>query len=244
MISALTRSAIEPLTINHFSNNEEFNLPPVKRSKTGLFFKIGVIDEVYIKAPTFRAYRRFRQYFMNKKNIQKRAEAYNDEIIKITGNPDIVRPKTINETRRYMTWVHIAHYNRLCGVSPGIVPKTYAGFEARSIRSGRFFLKPLIIQERVNGTRLWNMFADVDNSRAPLRWYSQEKPYVPNILLQIEPLRYSNDIDWNIQNFIYDQDKNELHYVDSKPALYVNPRSNEHNRNLLFRFLEDPDNEE
>jgi hypothetical protein len=97
-------------------------------------------------------------------------------------------------------------------------------------RKGWGFLRtfePALFQERICGTTLWNMF-DFQTLAVKPPW----RPFVPTISTQLSNLLDSgllHHIDWNIQNFVFDEAAGHLFYVDLKPTTFVAKHSNEHN---------------
>ena len=88
-------------------------------------------------------------------------------------------------------------------------------------------LEPALFQERVPGTTLWQMY-----DFAVLQVRPQWRPFLPAIAAQLSKLLDSglvNHVDWNIQNFVFDEQKGRLFYVDLKPTILVARQSNEHN---------------
>ena len=123
--------------------------------------------------------------------------------------------------------VHKVQYERLQTQTAVGIPRARFGL-LRSTRLGIFrSYEPALFQERVPGTTLWDMF-DFEALRVMTRW----QPFVSAISAQLSLLLDSGlreHVDWNIKNFVFDEARRRLFYVDLKPTTFVAKQSNEHN---------------
>ncbi len=124
--------------------------------------------------------------------------------------------------------VHWLQYDRLR--SRGVIGVPESRFVilnvARPDSQGRE-LSPAIIQQRVPGATLWEMF-DFEAVHVRLAW----QPFKSTIATQLSALLESDladHVDWNIKNFVFHGAEQRLYYVDSKPTLFVARSSNDHN---------------
>jgi hypothetical protein len=85
----------------------------------------------------------------------------------------------------------------------------------------------MMFQERIRGTSPWAMY-----DFAALRVASKWRPVLPRISAQLSGFLGSglrDHVDWNIQNFVFEESSERLFYVDLKPTTFVARDGNEHN---------------
>ena len=123
--------------------------------------------------------------------------------------------------------IHKLQYERLRRQSGLCIPQARFGM----LRSARLRvlhrIEPVLFQERIPGTTLWDIF-DFTALQVKARW----QRHLPAISAQLSNLldsRLLKHIDWNIQNFVFDERDERLFYVDLKPTTFVARSSNEHN---------------
>jgi hypothetical protein len=131
-----------------------------------------------------------------------------------------------SELAHYLA-VHKLQYERLRKQAAVQIPEARFGAlcSVRHKILRRF--EPLMLQARIPGTTLWKMF-DFSALRVLPAW----RPFLPAISARLSELLTSpvvNHIDWNIQNFVFDETTESLFYVDLKPTTFISRASNEHN---------------
>jgi hypothetical protein len=87
-------------------------------------------------------------------------------------------------------------------------------------------LIPGIVQQRAPGQSLWSIYAPLIGVRPKCR------PYVPEISRAVAPLFHEQVrefLDWNLRNFLFDQEAHVLSYVDSKPTVFAGKVRNDEN---------------
>jgi len=87
-------------------------------------------------------------------------------------------------------------------------------------------LIPGIVQQRASGQSLWSIYAPLIGVRPKCR------SYVPEISRAVAPLVHEQVrefFDWNLRNFLFDQDAHTLSYVDSKPTVFTGKVRNDEN---------------
>jgi hypothetical protein len=93
---------------------------------------------------------------------------------------------------------------------------------------------PAIVQERIDGISLWNMYSSYIQDIVP-EW--QER--MPAIAAELRRIINMNDFDWNPNNFLYREKDSRLFYIDSKPTIFAGRVNNDHNLQLFKRFFLD-----
>jgi hypothetical protein len=222
-----------PLSIDCFRDGcaYEFSTPPL--TQTNLFLKIGRVDELYIKVPTDRGlddYRRFVKLAQTgPEDVRPLEEAERFERLKDTlrSLPELDPLTSISSELAHYLAIHKLQYERLRGQKAVKVPRARFGTLRRKGRGFFRTYEPALFQERICGTTLWNMF-DFQTLTVMPRW----RPFVSVISTQLSELLVSgllHHIDWNIQNFVFDEEASHLFYVDLKPTIFVAKQGNEQN---------------
>jgi len=119
-------------------------------------------------------------------------------------------------------------YERLKEISLQSIPNTK--FIIAKQRDNN--LKIAILQEKVKGITLWDMF---DHNHKILK--EQYKYHLNEITLQIYPFLNSQYIDYNAKNFIYDNEVNRLYYVGSTPPTFYDNKTNLKSRSKIIKFF-------
>ena len=93
---------------------------------------------------------------------------------------------------------------------------------------------PAVVQEKVAGTMLWDMYSVGAQAIKP-EW----RPFRDCIAEQVCPMldpRVAKYIDWSPENFVFDTKQRKVYYIDSEPNIWMAMRSNEHNQRGIRRF--------
>jgi hypothetical protein len=222
-----------PLSIDHICDGGAYVLPGLALAQTNLFLKIGCVDELFVKVPSERGLADYRRFIKlaesNPEDIRPLESAERFENLSRTRQdfPDSMQHMPVDrETLHYLA-VHRLQYGRLHQQTAVRIPRAKFGVLGSS--RFRFFreTQPAMFQERIAGTSLWDMFDFVVFTIKP-----QWRPSLPRISAQLSELLDSglrDHIDWNIQNFLFNETDERLYYVDLKPSIYVARSSNERN---------------
>jgi len=230
-----------PLSINCFRDGGGYALPAPALTQTNLFMKVGWVDQLYIKVPSKRGledYRRFVKLAQRGlEDIRQLEEAERFERLTETlaDLPDLAPLTSVGSELAHYVAIHKLQYERLTRQSAVKIPQARFGTIQR--KGWGFFrsFEPALFQERITGTTLWSMF-DFEGLAVMPRW----RPFVSAIGAQLSNLLDSglrDHIDWNIQNFVFDDAAGQLFYVDLKPTTFVAKQSNEQNLQGIRRYF-------
>lgn len=219
--------------VEAFENGEVYKLPHTNLTKTNLYFRIARWGEVYLKVPSKYARGEHRRLLgvreVSPDDLRGLEEEERFENLSQTLDrfPNLKRVSHLGPLAVHFLLLHALQYHRLKGQSAVVVPRVRFG--GLRLRRWGFVPKtsPVIIQEAIEGTTLWDMW-DFEGGRIAPRW----KPLVPKIAEQLAGLLDSgleNHVDWNIKNFVLEAKTRRLYYVDVKPSLFVPRHSNEQN---------------
>jgi hypothetical protein len=220
-----------PLSIAAVRDGGVYALKLEPLPQTGLFLKVGRIDDVFVKMPSKQGLEDYRKYVRLGHSTSADIRAIEDserfEGLDSTLQrfPEFLQLGTANREVVHYLAVHRIQYERLQTIAAVNIPAARFAL----LRSGRLIrkLEPVFFQERVEGTTLWEMF-DFSALEVTKRWW----PFLPAISAQLVKLLDSDlltHIDWNIQNFVFRETDQRLFYVDMKPTTFVATQSNEHN---------------
>jgi hypothetical protein len=220
-----------PLSVSCVRDGGAYALPAGPLVRTNVYFKIGCVDDLFIKVPSKDGLDEYRQSVKlgqpTAADVRSLEEAERfDQLAsatrQFTGFADLT---TIEPELAHFLVVHKLQYERLRAGGAIAIPTARFGV----LRSGRLFrrFEPALFQARVPGTTLWEMF-DFEALQVLPAWRS----FLPAISEQLTRLLDSsllNHVDWNIQNFVFEQGGQRLFYVDMKPTTFVAKHSNDHN---------------
>lgn len=229
-----------PLSIDCFRDGGGYALPVLPLTQTNLFMKVGWVDQLYIKVPSERGLEDYRRYVKlaqrGPNDIRRLEEAERFERLTETlaTLPDLAPLTSIGSELAHYVAVHKLQYDRLRRQNAVKIPRARFGTIQR--KGWGFFrsFEPALFQERISGTTLWNMF-DFEALVVMPQW----RPFVSTISAQLSRLLDSglrDHIDWNIQNFVFDEAAGQLFYVDLKPTPFVAKQSNEQNLEGIRRY--------
>jgi hypothetical protein len=222
-----------PFSIGSVRDGGVYHTPGVQLTPTNLFLQVGAADDLYFKVPSERGMGDYRRFIRNAElnaldlrgleeperveNLERTLSAYSD-----------LKPLTgISSELAHYAAVHKLQYERLRSQAAVGIPRAHFGALC-STRTGIFrSFVPALFQERIYGTTLWDMF-DFDALAVRPEW----RACVAGIATSLSALLASGlekHIDWNIQNFVWEQAGRRLFYVDQKPSLLISRHSNDHN---------------
>ena len=234
IMNRIIKDIPEVFNINDIENGYIYNMRRgIQFKQTGLFLKIAFVGNVFIKIPSKRGWNDYHKYVKcaipdpeDIRALESKERIENmEETIKTF--PDLRNLLKWNISKDIIHWLLIyrLQYERCRSWIP--VPLT----KFVVLRFRRFgllsFFKPALVQEKVTGTRLWDMI-DFLTEKVSDRWKSN----LPSISRQLSPLlsrEKIKHINWNIQNFIFNEEQDKLWYVDLTPTLFISRWGNEHN---------------
>ncbi|HML18894.1 MAG TPA: hypothetical protein VK419_17805 [Bryobacteraceae bacterium] len=220
-----------PLSIDRVRDGGFYALPPAPLVQTNLFLKIGRVDELFLKVPSergFEDYRKFiREGLIGPESLRPLEEQERFEKLDAALDRSGLRPALAAgaDIAHYLA-VHAIQYERLKAQTAVGVPRVRFAVSRRRRLGILSRYEPVMFQERIAGTTLWEMF-DFDALRVKSQW----RPFLAGIAAQLQALMdaMANHIDWNIQNFVFEPMRRRVFYVDLKPTVFLAGQSNELN---------------
>lgn len=222
-----------PLSVDNVRDGGAYAMPSAALTQTNLFLQVGCVDELFFKVPSARGFADYRRFIKlgesNPEDIRSLDESERFERLPLALEryPSLRTLAELDAEATHYLAVHKIQHDRLRNQTAVGIPQAKFGL-LRRVRLAMFgTVKPAMLQERVHGTSLWDMY-----DFAALRVKPQWKGSLSVISAQLSNLLDSgvlNHIDWNIQNFIFDESDERLYYVDLKPTTFVARQSNEHN---------------
>jgi hypothetical protein len=230
-----------PLSIDAVIDGGVYSLALEPLAQTSLFFKVGRIDDVYVKLPSqlglddYRRYIRLAQPAPAEIRPLEDAERFEGLASALKRFAEFEPLGAVQREVIHYLVVHRLQYERLRAAAKVNVPRARFAL----LRSGRLIrkLEPVLFQQRVEGATLWEMF-DFKVLEVTRRWW----PHLPAISAQLSRLLDSQlvaHVDWNIQNFVFREADQQLFYVDMKPTTFVARHSNELNLKGIREYFVD-----
>jgi len=222
-----------PLSIDSVRDGGAYVLAAAGLTQTNLFLQVGCVDELFIKLPSARGFGDYQRFIKlaesNPEDIRSIEEAERFERLELALQryPGLKPLMALDAEITHYLAVHKIQHERLRNQTAVGIPRAIFGL-LRTTRLAVFGkAKPALFQERVHGMSLWDMY-DFDALRVKPQWHR----FLPVISAQLSNLLDSsllNHVDWNIQNFVFDESDERLYYVDLKPTTFVARQSNAHN---------------
>jgi hypothetical protein len=230
-----------PLSIVQVHDGGVYSLNLGRLPQTGLFFNVGRIDDVFIKMPSRRGladyfacvrYARPTSTGIRPLEDRERFERLGSTLEPLPefGQLAASRPELVH----YLV-LHKLQYERLRAETAVAIPA--AKFALLRTRLPREQLEPVVFQEPIEGTTLWDMF-DFAQHELTHRW----RPSLPAISAQLSQLVASSlsiHVDWNIRNFVFRETDQRLFYVDLKPTLFAAVETNDGNLDAIRKYFID-----
>lgn len=222
-----------PLSINRVRDGGIYHKPAAPFTQTNLFLNVACVDDLYIKTPSERGMGDYRIFINQAQSsaLDIRSLEPAERIENLGGTlaslPELKPFTAISTEIAHYLAVHKLQYERLRGQTAVRIP--HARFGALCTTHHRVLrrFEPALFQERVQGTTLWSMF-DFQANQVLAKW----RPLLPEISARLSGLLGSgliDHVDWNIQNFVWEESNKRLNYVDLKPTTFVSRHSNEMN---------------
>ncbi len=126
--------------------------------------------------------------------------------------------------------IHRLQFDRLREIGFVTIPEARFVLFKRTHNGLTEFI-PGVVQARIFGTRLWDMYEPYTWNIATAWAGSREI-----ISRQVKPLfdkKYVLFFDWNPMNFLFNSEEATVYYVDSKPTLFGGKRESEQNLKLF-----------
>jgi hypothetical protein len=229
-----------PFSIDRFRDGGSYELAVPPLIQTNLFLRVGLVDQLYVKVPSERGLHDYRKFVkfgeVGPEELRPLEESERFERLAKTlaSLPDLERLTCIGSELAHYLAIHKLQYERLRRQDAVKIPR--AKFGTLQIKGWGPFRKfePAFFQERICGTTLWNMF-DFEALTVMPQW----RPFLSTISGQLSRLLaggFERHIDWNIQNFVFDEVAGHLFYVDLKPTTFVAKQSNEHNLSGIRQY--------
>jgi hypothetical protein len=229
-----------PLSIDCFRDGGGYALPDLPLTQTNLFMKVGWVDRLYLKVPSERGLEDYRKFVKlaqtGPEDVRQLEERERFELLPETLKtlPDLAPLTSIGSELAHYVAIHKLQYQRLQQQNAVRIPRARFGTLQR--KGWAFFrsFEPALFQERICGTTLWSIF-DFGALMVMPRW----RPFASTISAQLSNLLDSglrDHIDWNIKNFVFDEQAGQLFYVDLKPTTFVARQSNQQNLEGIRRY--------
>ena len=235
MPSTDTATSIEESTsISSLTDGETYELSGLEFSTPNVFTSLAFTHNLAVKLPTAAWIEDFRRYVTRGElgasvnpNVRLASEGERNINQLLDKFPEFQSLHSHRPGIAHFLMVHKLQYQRLRSGANIRIPQSSFGV-AKQTRL--LFLKrftPMVIQERVSGTPLLEMY-DAENDNIRSQWL----PFLPKINPILRDLIESDlgeHLNWFIRNFLYDTEGNVLFYVDPKPTCLFAKRGNDRN---------------
>jgi len=223
-----------PLSLGSFNDGSVYALPSLRFTQTNLFSRIAYDGSVVVKLPSDRGMSDYRKYIKNEESDpddirrNERNEKFTHLDSTLNSLPELrsIHEQCAADVAHYLV-VHKLQHQRIKDSGLLAVPESrFVAFRQTVL----WFIstwEPAIIQERVTGTALWDMY-DFTADRLRPEWQTH-KPTLSRQLTAIINSPLKDHLNWNIQNLIFQPANETLYYVDSKPSTMFAQSSNDHN---------------
>lgn len=234
----------ESATITSLSDGATYRLPPLEFTRPNVFAQIAFTELLAVKMPTNAWLNDFRDYVIKGKNgnteypLVRLADAEEKNVdVLLKRFPEFHPTYKQHADHTHFLMVHKLQYERVKKANRLRIPQSrYILVEGNSWF--RRTLIPVILQERILGTTLLEMYDSV--TRSVKSEWRRFLPEINSILTDLMESNLRNHINWFIRNFLYDPKTNVLSYVDVKPSCLFLKSGNEQNiRSLQERFFKE-----
>jgi hypothetical protein len=244
-----------PLSVDRFRDGSCYALRSPRLRQTNVYLKVTELDQVFVKVPNEEARDYHRTllfkglpgpYAIREPEGLELPERFSEALDQLPDFRTVLSDhqeygislddETVNAIIHYLV-VHRLHVDKLKHLGCIAIPE--ARFVVAKVIQRKFSLlklgfvesaeiTPAIIQQKVRGTSLWEIFDPITGSMHA-EWYAHRRT-ISDLLRPLARSPESKYYDWNLQNFIFDDKTQILHYVDSKPTIFA--RKYENDRNL------------
>ena len=218
-------------TITDIKDGEVYKFNRLKFKKTGnVFSQIAITHSLVIKKPIYVWIRNFHRHIIqdqHENTVRPASKEEKNVITLLNKFPEFKIIYNINSEYAHFLMVHKLQYQRIKKASDIRIPQSRFIF---LIEHSHFFtnkLYPIIINEKINGTPLIDMF---DQDRSCIKsQYLQFLQLINPVLRNLIKSTFRNHFNWYIGNFLYDLNTKIMSYVDPKPSCIFMLRENEQN---------------
>lgn len=216
-------------TITDIKDGMTYELSKLKFRNTGnVFSQIAYTGSLVIKKPRYVWMRNFRHSVIDHfDDAEVRiADAMERNIIALLDEfPEFHVVQ--NSTYAHFLMVHKLQYQRIKEANNIRIPKSRFILVIGRSYLLRKRLSPVIVQEKLKGIPLIEMFDQNTESIKPQ--YIQFLPTINPILRDLVESRFRDQFNWYIGNFLYNPDTKVISYVDPKPSCIFMELENEQN---------------
>jgi len=226
----------ESPAITPFKDGAVYELPKLKfRDTVNVFSAIALTDSLVFKKPREAWFRGFRRHIRQGERSPfavrfASAEEMNINTL-LAKFPEFGDAYEQNVEHAHFLMAHKLQYERIRGADCiRIPPSRFILVKEHSFWFQKGLL-PVIVQEKVPGTPLIEMFDEAAQCIRPqwIRFLSK----INSVLKSLIGSSLCNHFNWYIGNFLYDRVNNVLYYVDPKPSCIFGKPENEHNIQAL-----------
>ena len=222
------------LNVEAIKDGQTVPLPKITLYTTNFYFKIAQEQNLMIKIPTDYGITVFSAYYISEEKggaerpvrFPHADEQFEQLAQMLVENPEFVEIQTrFSPFYAYFLLVHKMQYKKLKVLAPLSIPEVkFVDFKFKGIFSKK---RIGFIQKLVPGI---NYYGDLSIEPD----FQQHKTTIHE---QLQPFLDSEEVDYNPTNFIFDPDKNRLHYVDLKPSVIVEKATNDKNKRGLLKYF-------
>ena len=234
---------LPPLRLEELEDGKGYLVPSLQLGQPNLFTRIGFLGDIVVKIPSARGVSDFDKYVRRERSDPEDIR-YNLELEKfdnlgqaIEHFPEfsITRSKFGNKVSHFLIVYRMQHA-RLQEAQIVQVPATRFIVLAWPRKLFGIHIVPAILQKRIKGLSLFDMVDPMEGVFLPE--FLHLKALIRDQLAPLVESTLLNHIDWNIQNFVLEDETNCLIYVDSKPTTLAARWTTEHNlKGLRETFL-------
>ncbi len=234
------------ITLDRLKNGVVYELPDLPYEPAGSenYSHVAISENVVVKRPTLYGFSEYKKYVKEGRtdsdelrSLEELERYFNAERL-LTIYPEFSEAWTLRPIETHYLLVFRLQLDRLKKQAPIAVPAARFVLSTRRVLGLFRQWQPVVIQERVRGTYLWDML-DMSisvpaSSRIPI--FPQYEHLLPTISEQMSKLlesKFKNHVSWFIRNFVIEDSTNTLYYIDSKPSVIFGRWRNEHDMNRI-----------
>lgn len=224
--------------VDNLPDIARYRIPLIRFRKNRIFSKTAFLSGVVLKRPSRRGVTKLLELF---DVIDDLGRPWHKEVQDTFGISKPMSPQRWSEFIRYYALLLAVQRNRLLRENAAGVPTTKVGICRFFVLGAVPLLLPIVIQRRVVGTLLWDMF-DHGGGTRPTTLKRDYWRYQAHISMALIYFGLHSDldsylIDWNPKNFVFDSVERCLYYVDSKLGFLADRSTNFNNQSLLKKHF-------
>lgn len=224
--------------LSDLTDGAGYLVPSLKLGQPNLFTRLGSLGDLVLKVPSDRGRADFDKYVRREltdpQDIRRNEELERFQNLERATErfPEFKATReSFGEECAHFLVVHRLQHARLGEAKLIGLPDTRFVILAWPRWLFGLHTAPVIVQERVRGVRLFDMVEPMEG--VFLSRYSHLRPQLKRQLTPLVESLISIHIDWNIQNFIWQETEQRLYYVDSKPTTLASKFSVDYNLSSL-----------